>query len=228
MTSPPAAAPPRTWVLALWAPCRGFWVILLPSLFAAGTLFGAYYDARNGRFAAGLASAAIALPALAVIWFAAADIRAILIGEKPTSEKLMLSEIGMMSVLFAIFLVFSAIAAPAFNGLFRHSAEGSMKGGLATLRMAIVSYRTSHDGRAPDSLEALIAAKALSAIPLLWLPGSKSVHAKTNGTIVVYSTAPTDTGQWAYVVSLSSPGETGTVFIDCTHTDTRGSAWTAY
>jgi len=228
VTTPAAAAPPRTWVLALWAPCRGFWVILLPSLFAAGTLFGAYYNARSGRFAACLGSAVIALPVLAVVWFAAADIRAVLIGEKPTSEKLMLSEIGMMSALFAIFIVLSAITAPAYTGLFRHSAEGSMRGGLATLRMAIVSYRTSHDGRAPESLEALVAVKALPEIPLLWMAGSKSVHAKTSSSIVVYSTAAKDTGQWAYVVSLSSPEETGAVFIDCTHTDTRGSAWTAY
>lgn len=124
--------------------------------------------------------------------------------------------------------VLAAIVLPGFSGLFRKSAEGAMKGSLAAMRQAIENYRRAHGGRAPESLEDLVGAGDLAQIPPLWPRFSGIAHPTSAAATVVAEAAMTDSGRWAYVVSASSPGLTGALFIDCTHTDTRGSAWTSY
>lgn len=223
-----AAVPPRLWVLGLWAACRAVWITAFPILGGAGLLIGAAYDLRHGRPVAGLVSGALACPLLALAWLAGDETWNTVDGSKPGVEKDMLSEIGATAAVGGIVVLLITIAAPAYTGLFRASAEGAMKGGLVTLREGVERYRKEHDGRAPDSLEALVQAKTIAELPPLWPMGSESVHAKTTASLVVDGAAATDSGQWAYVVSPSSPGAVGAVFIDCTHTDRKGSAWTEY
>lgn len=139
---------------------------------------------------------------------------------------------GFALTAYSIFLLLSAYdargAATRENLKGRADlAEGAMKAGLGLLRAEVDRYRGEHD-RPPESLEALVAAKALPGIPPLWPRHIGVPHPRTAATTIVGEPLAADTGRWAYVVSSSSPGLSGAVFIDCTHTDTRGKAWTSY
>ncbi|MBI5208944.1 MAG: hypothetical protein HY927_03115 [Elusimicrobia bacterium] len=46
-------------------------------------------------------------------------------------------------------------------------------------------------------------------------------------TVAYAARTPADTGKWGYVNDPASP-DFGLVFIDCTHTDAKGSRWSSY
>ena len=62
--------------------------------------------------------------------------------------------------------------------------------------------------------------KALAKLPSLWGRFSEIPHPKTSAARVAPDGGAADSGKWGYA--------DGAVFIDCTHTDTRGSFWTSY
>lgn len=80
---------------------------------------------------------------------------------------------------------------------------------------------------APPSLEAALD-KTMPKVPILWSSSSVGPHKTSSEVIVVSERTGTDSGKWGYVVSLSSPALSGDVYIDCTHTDAKGSVWTSY
>ncbi|MDD5302915.1 MAG: hypothetical protein PHS14_07360 [Elusimicrobia bacterium] len=220
--------PTRRWMLWTWAACRAAWILIFPGLFGLAMTIGAFHAAKHGRTASAVQSAAYGLAALVFAGWSARRAWRVLRGAEAMDESAMTTELGAAAGVFGLCLIFLLIAAPGFSGLFRKSAEGAMKGNLVLLRQAVERYRLEHGGRAPESLEALVAAKIIPEMPPLWPRFSEIPHPRKGEAVVVAVTAPADTGRWAYVVSLSSPGLTGTVFIDCTHTDTKGSFWTEY
>ena len=140
----------------------------------------------------------------------------------------MTTEIITTIIATGICALLIAIVAPTFAPLFQKSAEAGIRVNLSELRVAVDRYRSEHEGRAPNSIGALVEAKTITEIPLLWHKSAKIPHPRTAEAAVVADRTATDSGRWAFVVSPSSPSLTGTVFIDCTHTDTRGRLWSEY
>lgn len=129
----------------------------------------------------------------------------------------------------AICLLMLAAVAPGFKDLVRKSAEGANKGQLAFLRQGIIDYQAAHDGRPPQGLDELESLRGRREFPPLWGYKAGTNHRPTTRWNLVTSTAPSDSGRFAYFIGVSSAGAPEPVlFIDCTHTDSKGTVWTAY
>ncbi|MBI5200033.1 MAG: hypothetical protein HY925_00475 [Elusimicrobia bacterium] len=109
--------------------------------------------------------------------------------------------------------IFLLIAYPKFKDLERYVVEGTAKGNLGVLRQNVEAHRTN-TGRLPEKL---------GPAGTLWDTKIYSVPHPPTSAVVAGSTASArDTGGYGY------DSAAGVVFIDCTHTDSRGSAWTSY
>ncbi|MCR4295572.1 MAG: hypothetical protein NUW21_08560 [Elusimicrobia bacterium] len=219
----PAPAPSRP-LLWLWAAARALWITAFPLLCGAGMLLGASYEfGRGGRFTvAAVNSLVVAFFFLALAWFAARHTWRVVTGTKPALVVALKSEIASTAAVFLVCALLFAMIAPYFSGLFRRSHEGALKARLIELRAVVERHRAAHGGQAPPSLD------GLGELPPLWGRYTEIPHPGAPGAVVVPLTTTADTGKWAYVISPSSPSLTGTVFIDCTHTDSQGSAWNSY
>ncbi|MCM2304700.1 MAG: hypothetical protein NDJ72_08360 [Elusimicrobia bacterium] len=214
---------PARRLIWLWAGFRALWITAFPLLCGAGMLAGAWFELkRGGRFTvAAVSSLVVAFLFLALAWTAARHTWQVMTGAKPAPAAALKGEIlSTVAVFLACALLF-AIVAPYFSGLFRRSHEGALKARLADLRAVVERYRAAHGGQAPPSLE------DLGELPPLWGRFAEIPHPAAPAAVLVDG-ASADTGKWAYVISPSSPSLTGTVFIDCTHTDSKGSVWSSY
>jgi hypothetical protein len=124
---------------------------------------------------------------------------------------------------------FVLLSLPEFGLLLRKSAEGRIRADLATLRQAAGAYRRGHGGAYPPSLDALILRDSPDGkgFPPLWKGWRGFTHPSGTKTIVLPDRRGTDSGRWALIATSTGTPEQA-VFIDCTHTDTRGRAWTSY
>ncbi|HBL17418.1 MAG TPA: hypothetical protein DD417_11915 [Elusimicrobia bacterium] len=108
-------------------------------------------------------------------------------------------------------------------------AEGGTRGQLGRVRGAMEEYLKSHGGALPPSVKDLEGLR--TPPPTLWIgnEGARASvpHEPTIESIDVLSLAGTDSGKWAVVTSTSDKDH-GMVFIDCTHTDSKGSRWDSY
>lgn len=112
---------------------------------------------------------------------------------------------------------------PKVKDLQRYGGEGANKGALASLRIAAQEYKAAR-GAWPSSPDELVKAGLIKAVPALWdKRGAGFPHPPTSS--VVLSDGPRDTGGWAYSVAGDSAP---LIFIDCTHADSRGTAWSYY
>ena len=222
-----AELPASAGLLYAWAASRCLWVAPL-LLFGLSSLVGAALTVRHGGVLIALLASLPALGIMALVWFAARDIWRGLRGLRPTVPAYLRAEVNATVVAAVILALCLAIAWPRFRDLLRYSGQGAMKGNLADLRQRITAYRGEHDGAFPPALEALIDPKTSPRLPTLWSNAYVGAHKKTAESIVLAEPAPADTGKWAYIVSPSTPELHGTVFIDCTHTDNKGSVWTSY
>ncbi|MFI5362392.1 MAG: hypothetical protein ACHQ49_10515 [Elusimicrobiota bacterium] len=104
--------------------------------------------------------------------------------------------------------------------------EGATRGNLGALRSALTIYYGDMDGQYPLALVGLtIGGKYLSAVPPVVAP---NYHASnTNEEVYIVSEAVDDSGGWKYD-DLAGDGNYGMVFVNCTHTDTKGTVWTSY
>lgn len=94
--------------------------------------------------------------------------------------------------------------------LLRRGHEGATLGKLTDLRGAVKSYQDGHGGRSPADL-------ASATVPAAKLPPHHP-----DSAAVRLAPAPDDAGGWLY----DAAG--GKVLVNCTHTDIKGSVWTAY
>lgn len=110
--------------------------------------------------------------------------------------------------------------------------EGRAKGDLGAIRSALAIYYGDTEGHYPPDLAALtVNQKYLTRIPALDLPKHKPSD-KVRVLTRVRDAADLDSqlkdsGQWLYVADPGSPMD-GTLLIDCTHSDSRGTAWKSY
>lgn len=211
-------APPQRWLVWAWAAFRALWITAFPLLVAVGMLMAAWSELkRGGRFTvAAVNSLVVAVLFLALAWTAARHTWQVMTGAKPALVAALKGEILTTIAVFVACALLFAMVAPYFSGLFRRSHEGALKARLADLRAVVERYRTSHGGQPPPSLD------DLGELPPLWGRFAEIPHPQTPAAVLVDGAGTADTGKWAYVVS------SGTVFIDCTHTDHRGTVWSSY
>jgi prepilin-type N-terminal cleavage/methylation domain-containing protein len=131
-----------------------------------------------------------------------------------------------LMIVIAIIGILAAIAIPKFAELIRKSKEGACKGNLGAIRSALGIYYGDMDGQYPDNLLPLtVNSKYLAALPPAHAP---NYHAPTTSQQVTrISAVPSDYGGWMYD-DISASGSYGKVFVNCTHTDTKGAVWSEY
>jgi type II secretory pathway pseudopilin PulG len=117
-------------------------------------------------------------------------------------------------IVVAIIGILAAIAIPRFANLIDRAREARTQGNLGSLRSALAIYYGATDGTWPaaGSLAADLVPTYIDAIPTVLLPSSMT-HSETNAET---STAGDD-GKWYYDGS-------GTLNVNCTHTDSKGNA----
>jgi len=129
-------------------------------------------------------------------------------------------------IVVAIIGILAAVAIPKFAQLVRKSNEGACKGNLGSIRSTLSVYYGDMEGQYPDYLHALtMNGKYLAALPTVQAPNYHP--ANTNEQIYRISPAVDDSGGWKFD-DLAGDVSYGAVFVNCTHTDTKGSVWTAY
>ena len=151
-------------------------------------------------------------------------------------------------IVVAIIGILAAIAIPKFASLIRKSREGQTRGNLGSLRSALTIYYGDMEGNYPSDLNSLtVSGKYLSAIPSSRTP---DYHAATTIIRHNFNVNPfgcggayfVDSGEWIYwsddgtgctPAAATPPAGVsqrfqGEVWIACSHTDTKGSAWTQY
>lgn len=124
-----------------------------------------------------------------------------------------------LMIVVAIIGILAAISIPLFANAIKRAKEGATQGGLNALRSAIKIYYSDHEGTWPTHLAGANAANNLASlgyidkIPTIDL--GETYHSTTN---IVHLDTISDNGEWNYV------NTTGAVFVDCTHTDSKGAA----
>lgn len=127
-----------------------------------------------------------------------------------------------LMIVVAIIGILAAIAIPKFADLIRKSQEGSTKGNVGAIRAALAVYYGQNDGFYPvDNLTSLYP-NYLQNIPFSYEP---PYHSKL--TLLDSGTTSDDTGGWMYD-NLEADSSWGVLWINCTHTDTKGGAWNTY
>ena len=127
-------------------------------------------------------------------------------------------------IVVAILGILAAIVIPKFADLVRKSNEGASRGNLGALRSALSIYYGDNEGQYPtDNLASLtVNGKYLTAIPM-----AKTPNYHPDSATVTTQTSSNDTGGWSYDNTVGDPNF-GTVWVNCTHTDTKGNVWTTY
>ena len=131
-----------------------------------------------------------------------------------------------LMIVVAIIGVLASIAIPKFADLIRKSSEGATKGSLGSLRSAIGIYYGDMEGQFPaDPASLTVGGRYLRAIP----PAKTPNYHPDSSAILLGSAAGgfTDGGGWGYD---AAPGDQdyGGIFVNCTHTDSKGSVWSSY
>jgi hypothetical protein len=123
-------------------------------------------------------------------------------------------------------LATTALSCVIFSAQYRTMLIGLMEaknlGNLRTIRSALDRYSKDMGGRYPDSLTTLTVSTKylLSVRETRYLP-----HPDSNA--VLLGKAADDAGGWLYNNDPEDPGF-GTILVNCTHTDVKGTRWTAY
>ncbi len=138
-------------------------------------------------------------------------------------------------IVVAIIGILASIAIPKFAALIRQSGEGASKGNLAAIRSAISIYYGDMEGVYPAKIQALtIESKYLAAVPVAKAPNyhpDSSVESVFTGACVGSAVDWVSGGGgpagWDYCAN-STDANYGVVWVNCTHTDTKGSLWSSY
>lgn len=161
-----------------------------------------------------LASGAAAL----LGWGGARKARRVIRGREPVPDYGVAVGLGVL----ALGGYFASIVGPKAGELIRNANEGAVRGNLGAVRSALSIYYGDLEGAYPEDLRSLtVAGKYMTVIPAANIP----VYHR--GSARVRAGAPDDTGGWAYNNRLGDANY-GSLWVNCTHTDVKGSVWTAY
>jgi uncharacterized RDD family membrane protein YckC len=165
-----------------------------------------------------------------------ADTRVIRVKELGPARKFAVVLMGaLLPPLIAIALgLVATLALPPSPDL---KGSADPQGRLGMLRSAAAIYYGDAEGNYPADLNALVPKQipeiAPAGVPAH--PGAAGVEvygpevcsgSKEPGAELVAAKLR-DTGKWGYVVAPKAPCD-GRIFIDCTHADSKGSAWYTY
>jgi hypothetical protein len=157
-------------------------------------------------------------------------------GEKPqrkSTARAPARAVGFLSLLFYIFAASRLMAlwpierstamihhsSHGWDGLIRKSNEGASRNNLGLMRAALTQYAARHDGRFPVELSELTGPGTAF---LESFPRAKAPNYHADSSAVLLGTIPSDVSGWLY------DSKAGGIFVNCTHTDTKGSVWSAY
>ena len=130
-----------------------------------------------------------------------------------------------LMIVVAIIGILAAIAIPKFAELIRKSSEGASKGNLGSLRSALSIYYGDMEGQYPQNASALtVSGKYLTAVPVAKAP---NYHVDSSVEATGAMTSLDGAGGWWYV-NIMTDANVGSILVNCTHTDTKGSVWTVY
>lgn len=131
-----------------------------------------------------------------------------------------------LMIVVAIIGILAAIAIPKFAQLVTKSKEGATKGSVGSVRSALSIYYGDMEGLYPVTTYALtINGKYLASIPFAKVPNyHPDASSESTGSPAA---AVTDQGGWAYT-NNSTDGNFGSLWVNCSHTDTKGTNWTTY
>jgi type II secretory pathway pseudopilin PulG len=132
-------------------------------------------------------------------------------------------------IVAAIIGILAMIAIPKFAGLIIKSKEAAVKGTLSAFRGAIHIATADNDGVPPIAPVSMTDnGRYLNQLPRIDIPTIPSAH---GGNFTQSNAFPID-HQMAFGAAWWYPGAAdplhGTVFVNCTHTDSRGIAWSTY
>ncbi|HVE12146.1 MAG TPA: prepilin-type N-terminal cleavage/methylation domain-containing protein [Elusimicrobiota bacterium] len=131
-----------------------------------------------------------------------------------------------LMIVVAIIGILAAIAIPKFADLLRKSKEGATKGNIGAIRSALSIYYGDMEGQFPsDPVSLTVNGKYLAVIPTAKAPDYHNDSSVIGLASILLNF--TDAGGWGYMDIPSNPSY-GNIYINCTHTDTKGSLWTNY
>ncbi len=118
--------------------------------------------------------------------------------------------------------ILSLIVLPKMNNLLAKSRDAGTKGALLNLRSAIRLYYMDNEQVFPSDLSVIQQSK-------YWHQSLPFIHTKehdgSNKVNLTNDISNADTGEWGYVTSGPF---TGTLWIQCTHFDTKEHIWSCY
>jgi prepilin-type N-terminal cleavage/methylation domain-containing protein len=140
-----------------------------------------------------------------------------------------------LMIVVAIIGILSAIAIPKFADLIRKSNEGATKGNLGAIRSAMSIYYGEIEGWYPTSdpgpILTMENGKYLKEIPNAYAP---PFHPKSGLFDLTPDSGAVETGvagSWAYQENrtpATNEKPWGDVWVNCTHTDSKATTWSAY
>lgn len=149
-------------------------------------------------------------------------------GKKTSTGLIVGIVLGMLLCLTVVLGIAAAIAIPKFAELVRKSSEGATKGNLGALRASLSIYYGDKEGVYPTDIQELTeGGKYLAVIPKAKTP---NFHPDSTGVRYFGSLgdqAQQDPGGWGYVNDPESK-EFGKIFVNCSHTDSKGVRWDSY
>ncbi|OVE77260.1 hypothetical protein BVX98_03220 [bacterium F11] len=152
-----------------------------------------------------------------------------------------------LMIVVAIIGILAAVAIPKFADLVTRSKESAVKGSLGAVRSAVSIYYSDTEGDFPNNLfdgltignkymPAVGGTRALGRYVLPRVPSQGHPGHKTPGFVLLSSssyvlqpvalTANESAGE--VLVFATGTANIGEVAVNCTHNDSKGTAWTAY
>jgi prepilin-type N-terminal cleavage/methylation domain-containing protein len=139
-----------------------------------------------------------------------------------------------LMIVVAIIGILAAVAVPKFSDLIRKSKEGATKGNLGGLRSALNIYYAENEGIYPSGawstnssvLTDSLVPRHIKEIP----PVDYGLnHAKTANVLCHLQNNDSHDGYgWGYDGYQPADSQYGSLWIYCTHTDTKGLLWSSY
>ena len=131
-----------------------------------------------------------------------------------------------LMIVVAIIGILSAIAIPQFAKLIRKANEDNTRGNLGFFRQTIRFHQYDYRGLHPYHPRALtVRGKYLGSIPKAKMP---NYHPESDAVRLGLSSKDSDdAGGWLYIGAPGLP-QSGAIFVNCTHTDPKGSLWINY
>jgi uncharacterized RDD family membrane protein YckC len=143
--------------------------------------------------------------------------------------KIAIAVLCALGLLFAAAIVLiAAVAIPFLTRIQRGSEDFNTRGRLGSIRSALSIYYGDMEGQYPDDLASLTAgAKYLSSMPVA---ETGDIHPDSNRVRAYPSRSQAsgaDEGGWGYANDPSG-ADFGSIWVNCSHTDSKGTAWNSY